>query len=224
MKRIIVFIIIALFLAPIISRSVGYFKQNTRKEAKVEPDERQLIGRVSERNSRVKEIQEILQSHGFDVGEADGFMGPQSRQAIKKFQEAKGLKSTGTIDRSTLTFLEVVAKTNGHKEGSGLNDQASGVRTNEGFVDTVENPKSEELKDKTAIHDEILNYRLNSKEHIRKIQLALKTAGFYKGEIDGEMGSRTKSAIKEFQKAKKLNSDGVVGPRTWEALSQYWAN
>ena len=71
------------------------------------------------------------------------------------------------------------------------------------------------------IHDEVLNYRLRSKKRIRQIQMALQKAGYYKGEIDGKLGVRTKRAVKGFQKAKKLNPDGIAGEKTWEALKQY---
>ncbi len=224
MKRFIVAAIIALFLVPIMYRSISYFRQNKDIKAKVEPDERRLIGRVSERNSRVKEIQEILQSEGFEVGEADGFMGPQTRDAIKSFQKAKSLKSSGTIDQATLTSLESFKKANVFKEDLDVINKASDVTAPESVRIPKEKVEPPEKSPEPTIHDEILNYRLNSKDHIMKIQAALKKSGFYKGEIDGKMGPRTKSAIKEFQRAKKLTSDGVVGSKTWEALNQYLKN
>jgi murein L,D-transpeptidase YcbB/YkuD len=55
----------------------------------------------------------------------------------------------------------------------------------------------------------------------REIQTALKKAGFYKGNIDGQIGSKTKEAIKKFQEANKINPDGVVGSRTWVLLQKY---
>lgn len=55
----------------------------------------------------------------------------------------------------------------------------------------------------------------------KRIQRALRNAGFYKGPIDGKIGPQTKNAIKEFQKANGLVPDGVVGRRTWEKLSKY---
>ncbi len=54
-----------------------------------------------------------------------------------------------------------------------------------------------------------------------EIQNALKNAGFYRGKIDGQIGTQTKEAIKKFQEANKLNADGVMGSRTWELLSKY---
>ena len=56
---------------------------------------------------------------------------------------------------------------------------------------------------------------------IRQIQTALKNAGFYKGPVDGRIGPRTKEAIKEFQKARGLKADGVVGKRTSAELNKY---
>lgn len=59
------------------------------------------------------------------------------------------------------------------------------------------------------------------KEQIKEIQSCLKNAGFYKGEVDGIKGRKTRSAIKKFQSANGLTADGVVGKKTWEALSKY---
>lgn len=56
---------------------------------------------------------------------------------------------------------------------------------------------------------------------IKQIQRALKKAGFYKGEIDGKIGSKTKEAIIKFQKAHGLKADGVVGKRTLAELNKY---
>ena len=56
---------------------------------------------------------------------------------------------------------------------------------------------------------------------IKQVQMALKKAGFYKGDIDGKQGPRTKEAIRAFQKARGLKVDGVAGKATWQALSRY---
>jgi cell division protein FtsL len=68
--------------------------------------------------------------------------------------------------------------------------------------------------------------QLASKKAVRmpnagEIQAALKKAGFYQGEVDGQIGTKTKDAIKKFQEANGINPDGVVGSRTWQLLEKY---
>ncbi len=55
----------------------------------------------------------------------------------------------------------------------------------------------------------------------KEIQAALKKAGFFKGEVDGQIGPRTKEAVRKFQEANGITPDGVVGSRTWSLLSKY---
>lgn len=55
----------------------------------------------------------------------------------------------------------------------------------------------------------------------KNIQSALKNAGFYTGALDGKLGKKTRIAVKEFQKANELKSDGVVGKQTWSKLQKY---
>ena len=60
-----------------------------------------------------------------------------------------------------------------------------------------------------------------SQPTIRQIQTALKNAGFDPGSIDGQMGAKTRKAIRDFQSANGLSADGKVGRRTWAVLSLY---
>ncbi len=54
----------------------------------------------------------------------------------------------------------------------------------------------------------------------RDIQVALKSAGFYDGTIDGKLGPKTKLAVKAFQQSRGLTPDGKVGSRTAMALAK----
>ncbi|MFC1645584.1 peptidoglycan-binding protein [Candidatus Omnitrophota bacterium] len=56
----------------------------------------------------------------------------------------------------------------------------------------------------------------------KDIQVALKNAGYYTGNIDGKFGPKTANAIMEFQKDHGLKEDGVAGSKTWEILGHYY--
>jgi len=53
------------------------------------------------------------------------------------------------------------------------------------------------------------------------IQKALKNAGYYQGAIDGKVGSKTKQAIRDFQRDQGLQADGVCGRQTWARLKSF---
>ena len=59
------------------------------------------------------------------------------------------------------------------------------------------------------------------KINVREIQSALKKAGFNPGPIDGKIGPKTRKAIREFQKAKGLTPNGIVGYKTWSMLKKF---
>jgi peptidoglycan hydrolase-like protein with peptidoglycan-binding domain len=54
-----------------------------------------------------------------------------------------------------------------------------------------------------------------------ELQRALLRAGFDPGPVDGKLGKKTKAAVKAFQRKQGLTADGVVGEKTWSALSAY---
>lgn len=56
------------------------------------------------------------------------------------------------------------------------------------------------------------------------IQRALKSAGYFDGDIDGEIGSKTREAVRKFQQDNGLHGDGVVGKKTWDKLKVYLAS
>ena len=55
----------------------------------------------------VKMAQEALKNKGHDPGPIDGVVGPKTREAVKQFQSASGLKETGRLDAQTAQKLGV---------------------------------------------------------------------------------------------------------------------
>jgi peptidoglycan hydrolase-like protein with peptidoglycan-binding domain len=58
-----------------------------------------------------------------------------------------------------------------------------------------------------------------STSQAEQVQKELKSAGLYKGPIDGEVGPKMKQAISQFQQQNGLNQTGVVDQQTFAALS-----
>jgi len=56
-------------------------------------------------------------------------------------------------------------------------------------------------------------------ELVRRLQAALRGAGFGPAKIDGDFGPATDAAVRRFQSAKGLWPDGIVGPKTWAKLN-----
>ncbi|HEY7246418.1 MAG TPA: peptidoglycan-binding domain-containing protein [Xanthobacteraceae bacterium] len=53
----------------------------------------------------IRTVQQALQKKGFDPGPIDGIIGPQTEQAVRKFQDGYGISASGRIDNQTLYAL-----------------------------------------------------------------------------------------------------------------------
>jgi len=222
MPKVFGFILLTLLLAIMLVSPVRNYMNSVFHKDKSELKEEQIIGTVSGYNPRVKEIQEILKEAGFEPGSIDGVMGGQTRAAIKEFQKGKGLKATGKVDLTTQLALnreKEITKSapQPHTEIDTSLDRESALTVKDAHLEGVK----DDLTKKAKVQDEVLSFRLKSKDRVKQIQSALKKANFYKGEIDGNIGPQTKRAIEAFQKSKGLNPDGVVGPKTWEGLNKF---
>jgi peptidoglycan hydrolase-like protein with peptidoglycan-binding domain len=54
---------------------------------------------------QVRLLQQRLRNAGFMPGPIDGILGPKTRQAIRRFQEAHGLRATGRLNIATRQAL-----------------------------------------------------------------------------------------------------------------------
>ena len=64
----------------------------------------------------------------------------------------------------------------------------------------------------------------SSKDTVKDAQTKLKALGFYTGEITGNVGDKTKAAIKAFQSKYGLTVDGVLGPQTLGKIDAVYAS
>ncbi|HEX8456448.1 MAG TPA: peptidoglycan-binding domain-containing protein [Pyrinomonadaceae bacterium] len=57
---------------------------------------------------QIKQAQALLRTRGFYTGQDDGKLSAETRAALRKYQEAEGLKVTGTLNKATLERMGVV--------------------------------------------------------------------------------------------------------------------
>jgi peptidoglycan hydrolase-like protein with peptidoglycan-binding domain len=56
---------------------------------------------------QIKEAQAILKQRGFYAGEQTGKLDPDTREGLKKYQAAEGIKVTGTLNKITLEKMKI---------------------------------------------------------------------------------------------------------------------
>ena len=57
--------------------------------------------------------------------------------------------------------------------------------------------------------------------HAQRVQMALKTSGFYAGPVNGLIGASVKDSLRKFQKDFGLRANGRMTAATWSRLSEY---
>lgn len=86
-------------------RSASQGMQRSQQNGMSQSEQRQAGGMSSE---TVRKAQQALKDKGFDPGPVDGIMGPQTREAVKKFQDKQAdVKATGQLNQQTLSALGV---------------------------------------------------------------------------------------------------------------------
>ena len=64
-------------------------------------------GKIHLTPSVIRAAQQKLNDAGYQSGTPDGKLGPQTRAAIRKYQQDQGMKANGTLDQGTLSKLNV---------------------------------------------------------------------------------------------------------------------
>ena len=146
----------------------------------------------------VRELQQALGQAGFKV-KVDGNFGTGTLRAVKRFQRASRLEPSGTVGTRTVKALKRALR-------------GSSAHANGGFSD---NPNDDGAHH--SLGDRIPVERGMSGHDIRVLQDFLSRAGFKVG-IDGEFGSTTEKAVKQFETAQNRPVDGIMDAGDIDAL------
>ncbi len=153
-----------------------------------------LVGlKIGARNDAVKQLQRTMMAAGFTVvGGADGIFGALTANALKSFQNANGLGTSGVVDKATAKALAAV------RGGTGATTDHEPSASNP-FVG--------------------LQYGSIGAD-VKALQSALIDAGIrVRGGADGVFGTATKAAVAEFQAHQGLSQSGKIDQATADAVS-----
>jgi peptidoglycan hydrolase-like protein with peptidoglycan-binding domain len=147
----------------------------------------------------VREVQGKLHAMAGYAGPIDGKWDAASQTALRNFQQARGLQSTGTMNEATAVMMgldpaSLIA-------GAAAPPPADAAAAPPAPAATAPAPA----------------FALGG-DSIRMIQARLRQLGFYTGDIDGAWGAGSQSGLQNFQAAHNLPADGRLDKATVQAM------
>ncbi|MCE5342252.1 MAG: peptidoglycan-binding protein [Eubacteriales bacterium] len=151
--------------------------------------------------SGVRALQTRLKELNYYTGSVDGAYGAGTQAAVIAFQTDNGLTADGVAGNSTLNKLYSSTGTGGSTNtGTGSDPEVYGETVTTTGYTTISNTTSTSTANVIALQD------------------ALTSNGFSTGGSDGDYGSVTVQAVKDYQAANNLRVTGVAGPATQRML------
>ncbi|MEA4997802.1 MAG: peptidoglycan-binding protein [Candidatus Limiplasma sp.] len=147
----------------------------------------------------VRALQTRLKELGFYTGSVDGDYGAGTQTAVTAFQQANGLTADGVAGKATLNALYGGTGTGGSSTGSGTKPETFGETASIGGYSSLTPSKG-------------------SVANVTALQSALSSKGYYVGDLDGDFGTVTSDAVKNYQAALGLRVTGTAGPATQRIL------
>jgi peptidoglycan hydrolase-like protein with peptidoglycan-binding domain len=154
-----------------------------------------------DRGDAVTTLQNRLKTAGVFDGPVTGFYGSLTEEAVRRFQQAKGLSVDGVAGPRTMAALMSGSPTASRPPAQG--SPSTGTTGSTGTTTTT-----------TTLQ------RGDRGVAVADLQNRLRNAGYFNGPMTGFYGSLTEEAVSRFQQAKGFSVDGKAGPQTLTALRQ----
>lgn len=171
--------------------------------------------------SDVKKLQKALKILGYYKLGTDGVYGDGTQLAVALYQQDTDLTEDGIAGKQTITSIFGSCAKTADITVSG-EDKDSSDDTDTSSSSTKSSSSSSKYASVSSI-EEIGSAPDPTEEGDRgsdvvKLQQALKLLGYYNGDIDGDYGAATVSAVKRLQKNRSMNADGIAGASTIRIL------
>ncbi|MEQ9367912.1 MAG: peptidoglycan-binding protein [Coleofasciculus chthonoplastes F3-SA18-01] len=150
-----------------------------------------------DRTSQVASLQRNLQVAGYFNGPITGYYGSTTQSAVIQLQKAKGLTVDGIAGPKTRAALESTPASSASQTA----------------------PSTEATEDRMGFANPGLVLKRGSRNSdVMALQRTLQAQGYYDGPITGYYGNLTENAVIQYQKARGLTVDGMVGANTKATL------
>ena len=169
------------------------------------------------KGSKVEQLQKRLQELGYYNGAIDGDFGDLTENAFKLFQKTAGLFEDGIAgsDADVLYGDSAPSYVEEKEETASLTRRSDDELAETGIEEDTQAEESEE----TDTADGEVTYSLGDyADEVALIQERLNTLGYLEAQPDGEFGSQTETAVKDFQNVNELEETGIVDETTYTAL------
>lgn len=193
-----VFVLIALFLMSASINAQTATAAPAAAQIQTDAKPKRQIFRANKQ--QISSVQKMLKETGSYKGAETGKLDDDTRAAIKTYQNASGLKDTGTLNRATL-----------EKMGVALTDAQKQIPVSASSYAAAADKKDASDKPKRII------FRAN-KEQIMQAQKLLKTKGMYSGAETGKLDDATREGLKKFQTDSKIKPTGTLNQETLEKM------
>lgn len=163
------------------------------------------VAQPAQGDETVARVQGILQQLGLYDGTVDGLTGPQTAQAVRRYQEIVGLPQSGEIDVALLEEL-----TRSPAIVSAIPTPRPPRATPPPAASPVVVPPAAAPSPQTRVEEPVSGEAIR----IARIQAGLRAFGHDRIEIDGIAGAQTRDAIAEFQSLFRLVTTGLADAQT----------
>ena len=160
---------------------------------------------------QIKQVQTMLKDKKLYTGGITGSLSDETREAIKSFQKDKGLKETGTLNRSTLEKMgvELTETQKAIPVSSGSN--ATPAKTSKPPKSTTTSTSSGEGPKRPA------PFRADAGQ-IRAAQKVLKDGKMYAADETGKLDEATRGGLKKYQETNGLKVTGALNAATLDKM------
>jgi len=156
--------------------------------------------------AQIADLQWQLAVHGYDPGASDGTVGPQTQEAIRRYQADAGLPVDGEPSQALLDNLQYAQPAVNNKAATQHQQGASGITQSQLPPTPPPSAMAPPMPSSAGIPvaPELLPV------YTASVQQELARRGYYQGPIDGRLGPETRAAIRRYQQDRGLPVTGDV--------------